>query len=130
MGSSTSRSGGSASSAGRELTEREKRILHRKQKKISLMFIRVLMEYLEGKDKALHHKATRVLVDCAERKKRGERAYESATMAILGRLKDLVGDTYWKEAQEAAMQQAEGVCGGGAATTTQTPGGSMVAGQS
>jgi hypothetical protein len=136
--SSTSRSGGSAPSVGRELTEQEKReILHRKQKEKFLMFTRVLIKYLEGKDKALHHKAKLVIKDCAERNKRGERGYESVTMAMQRRLKDLVGDTYWKKAQEflyymhqkrkaAMQQQADGV---NTAAATPPPGATAIAGQ-
>jgi hypothetical protein len=64
------------------------------------MFTRVLIKYLEGKDANLHTKAKLVIKDCAERNKRGEPGYESVTMAMQRRLKDLVGETYWKKAQE------------------------------
>ncbi|KAG7366802.1 hypothetical protein IV203_029472 [Nitzschia inconspicua] len=93
--------GSGSSTTGRELTEQEKRELHhRKQKEKFLMFTRVLIKYLEGKDRALHAKAKLVIKDCAERNKRGEPGYESVTMAMQRRLKDLVGETYWKKAQE------------------------------
>jgi hypothetical protein len=121
------------------MTDQEKReLLHRKQKEKFLMLTRALIKYLEGKDKALHHKAKFVIEDCAERNKRGERGYESVTMAMQRRLKDLVGETYWKKAQEflyymhqkrkaAMQQQAEGATATRGATQ---PPGASISGQS
>jgi hypothetical protein len=83
------------SASGRTMTDQEREVLLRRQKEKFLMFTRVLVKYLEQKDKNLHLKAKAVIKDCADRNKRGERGYESVTMAMQRRLKDLVGETYW-----------------------------------
>ncbi|KAL3914230.1 MAG: hypothetical protein SGARI_000232 [Bacillariaceae sp.] len=89
------------------MTPQQRDLYHRKQKERFLMFTRVLIKYLEQKDKALHQKAKLVIKDCADRNKRGEKGYESVTIAMQRRLKDLVGETYWKKAQDFLLMMSQ-----------------------
>jgi len=86
--------GGSSSSG----SSRERDI--KKQKEKFLMFTRVLIKYLEQKDKRMHQQAKIIIKDCAERNKRQEPGYESVTESMKRRLKELVGDHYWKKAND------------------------------
>ena len=52
------------------------------------------------KDKRMHHQAKIIIKDCAERNKRQEPGYESVTESMKRRLKELVGDHYWKKAND------------------------------
>ena len=71
----------------------------RRQKERFLMFTRVLMKYLEQKDPSMHQKAKIIIKDCADRNKRQEPGYESVTSSMRERLKNLVGEQYWKRAE-------------------------------
>lgn len=64
------------------------------------MFTRVLIKYLEQKDPNMHAQAKAIIKDCAERNKRQEPGYESVTLSMKRRLRDLVGDHYWKKAND------------------------------
>ncbi|CAB9529310.1 expressed unknown protein [Seminavis robusta] len=90
----SSRSGVAASGSS---SEREKEM--RRQKERFLMFTRVLMKYLETKDPSLHSKVKLIIKECAERNKRNEPGYESVTASMRERLKQVVGDAYWKRAE-------------------------------
>jgi len=52
----------------------------------------------------LHQQATIIIQDCGKRNKRQGFGYESVTEPMLCRLKELVGDHYWKEANDYFMQ--------------------------
>ena len=78
---------------------------HRKQKETFIAFLRILLKYLEQKDKTLHAKAKAVIKDCANAS--GMPGYESVPVAIQRRLKDLVGKAYWKKAQEFLVLQVK-----------------------
>ena len=78
---------------------------HRKQKETFIAFLRILLKYLEQKDKTLHAKAKAVIKDCANAS--GMPGYESVTVAMQRRLKDLVGKAYWKKAQEFLVLQVK-----------------------
>ncbi|GKY91875.1 hypothetical protein MPSEU_000159100 [Mayamaea pseudoterrestris] len=71
----------------------------KKQKEKFIMFTRVLMKYLETKDPTLHQTVKTIIKDCAERNKRQERGYESVTASMKHRLRQVVGDQYWKRAE-------------------------------
>ena len=64
------------------------------------MFTRVLIKYLEAKDPRMHAQAKNIIKDCADRNKRQEPGYESVTLSMRRRLKELVGDHYWKKAHD------------------------------
>ena len=64
------------------------------------MFTRVLIKYLEQKDPRMHAQAKTIIKDCAERNKRQEPGYESVTLSMKRRLRELVGDHYWKKAND------------------------------
>jgi hypothetical protein len=64
-----------------------------------LMFVRVLMKYLEQKDPDMHTRAKAVIRECADKNKNKERGYESVTASMQKRLKDMVGDAYWGRAE-------------------------------
>jgi hypothetical protein len=70
----------------------------RKKKEQFLMFTRVLIKYLEQKDKDLHTQAKAIIKDCAEKNKLQTPGYESVTESMKRRLRELVGETYWKKA--------------------------------
>ena len=93
--STSSQAAGSSGGQDRAAMEREMR----RQKERFLMFTRVLMKYLEQKDPKMHQKAKLIIKDCAERNKRQERGYESVTASMRSRLKQLVGEQYWKRAE-------------------------------
>ena len=80
---------------------------HRKQKETFIAFLRILLKYLEQKDKTLHAKAKAVIKDCAEQNASGMPGYESVAVAMQRRLKDLVGKAYWKKAQEFLVLQVK-----------------------
>jgi len=69
-------------------------------KEDSLMLIRVLMKYLEQNDASMHSLAKTVIKDCAERNKAGDAAYASLTYSMRNRLRQTVGEVYWKKAEE------------------------------
>ena len=48
----------------------------------------------------MHRQAKVIIKDCAERNKRQEPGYESVTESMKRRLKELVGDYYWKKTNE------------------------------
>ena len=62
---------------------------HKDRKKSFLNFTRVLMKYLENRDKNMHAKAKSVIRECA---------YENMSMQV--RLRDLVGEAYWKKTED------------------------------
>jgi hypothetical protein len=72
----------------------------KKQKEKFIMFTRVLLKYLESKDSALHLRVKAIIQECAERNKRQERGYESITASMKLRLKEVVGESYWKRAEQ------------------------------
>uniref|UniRef100_A0A6U0GYL9 Uncharacterized protein n=1 Tax=Helicotheca tamesis TaxID=374047 RepID=A0A6U0GYL9_9STRA len=47
-----------------------------------LMFTRVLMKYLEQKDKPMHARARAMIKECYDRNKKGDPAYASLTMSM------------------------------------------------
>lgn len=71
----------------------------RRQKEKFLVFTRVLIKYLENKDPTMHRQAKAIIKDCAERNKNKEPGYQSVTASMKTRLKQLVGENYWKRAE-------------------------------
>lgn len=90
--------GGSVGTGGPQGGMSEAALRERKKKEQFLMFTRVLIKYLEQKDKNLHAQAKAIIKDCAEKNKRQEPGYESVTESMKRRLRELVGETYWKKA--------------------------------
>lgn len=64
------------------------------------LLIKSVMKHLERKDKRKHAQAKSIIKDCVERKKRQEPGYESVTTSTKRRLRELVGDEYWRKAEE------------------------------
>jgi hypothetical protein len=64
------------------------------------MFTRVLMKYLESKDADMHRKAKNVIKVCAERNKQGDPKYASLTSSMRTQLRQVVGETYWRKAED------------------------------
>jgi len=85
-------------SSNEDLSLQVQHIHHRRE--YFLLFTRVLVKYLEKKDKELHTRAKKIIRECVERNKRQENGIESITKAITHRLKDLVGDHRWKKANQ------------------------------
>ena len=94
IGTSSVGTGASSSTGGMSETA----LRERKKKEQFLMFTRVLIKYLEQKDKNLHARAKAIIKDCAEKNKAQTPGYESVTESMKHRLRDLVGETYWKKA--------------------------------
>ena len=69
-----------------------------------LMFTRVLMKYLEQKDQKMHSRAKEVIRDCAKKNKEGNPAFSSLSASMQSHLKQLVGQIYWKKAEEYLKQ--------------------------
>ena len=96
-----STSGGIMSGAGMSLQQQQQEEAERKKAKEKfLMFTKVLMKYLEAKDQALHQKAKLVIKACAERNKAKDPEYKSLTAAMQTKLRECVGEVYWKKADE------------------------------
>jgi len=70
-----------------------------RRKEEFLDFSRVLLKYLEHKNKRMHSEAKVIIGECVSRNKKQEPGYESVTSAMKHRLKDLVGEHYWKRAK-------------------------------
>lgn len=87
----------SSSRADPNLASREQEI--RRQKERFLIFTRVLIKYLEQKDPNMHRQAKIIIKDCAERNKKQEPGYQSVTASMKTRLKELVGESYWRRAE-------------------------------
>ncbi|CAJ1953292.1 unnamed protein product [Cylindrotheca closterium] len=90
-------SSGSGSRADPTLAAREQEV--RRQKERFLIFTRVLIKYLEQKDPNMHRQAKVIIKDCAERNKKQEPGYQSVTASMKTRLKELVGESYWRRAE-------------------------------
>jgi hypothetical protein len=101
-GSSSRSAQGQSGSSGRSAREQEVRVKAqevRRQKDNFLVFTKVLIKYLEQKDPTMHRQAKQIISDCAERNRRQEPGFLSVTVAMKKRLKELVGDNYWKRAE-------------------------------
>jgi len=70
------------------------------EKERFLMFTKVLMKYLEQKNKAMHARAKAVIRDCAEKNKQGDPNYASLTRAMQKGLYETVGKEYWQKAND------------------------------
>ena len=57
---------------------------------------RVLMKYLEQYDKDMHTRAKAQIKECYEKNKQGDPNFKSLTVSLKARLKQTVGDVYWK----------------------------------
>ena len=57
-----------------------------------------LDRYLEQRDAPMHARAKAEIKDCYERNKNGDPAYKSLTQSMKARLKNTVGDEYWRKA--------------------------------
>lgn len=69
------------------------------QKKRFRSFAKLLMRFLERKDPRVFDEAQAVIRDCEQRKIRGEVGYESVTDSLKAPLREVVGNTYWREAR-------------------------------
>lgn len=92
---------------GRGSSVSDRQLELKKRNETFLLFTRVLLKYLEKKDPAVHQKSKLIVKDCAERKKRGERGYESVTEAMRTRLKQVVAQAYWQRAEAYLRQLLE-----------------------
>jgi len=77
----------------------------KQQRESFFRFSRVLLNYLAQKDNQMYVQAKINIKDCFERNKRKESGYESITESMKRRLKDLVGDHYWKRANDDFLKQ-------------------------
>ncbi|KAL7465634.1 hypothetical protein ACHAXS_005941 [Conticribra weissflogii] len=71
----------------------------RKEKEQFLMFVRVLLKYLEQRDQELHAKAKKEVRECYEKNKAGDPNFASLTSSMKSRLRAVVGESYWKKAE-------------------------------
>jgi len=81
-----------------------------RRKEEFLNFSRVLLKYLEHKNKRMHSEAKVVIGDCVSRNKKQEPGYESVTSAMKHRLKDLVGEHYWQRAKAHFFDHVKRKC--------------------
>ena len=96
--SSRHSSSGVIPSVPADIAKREEE--RKKAKERFLMFTKVLMKYLETRDPQLHSRAKLVIKECAERNKAKDPNYKSLTAAMQTRLRDCVGEFYWKKADD------------------------------
>mmetsp|Transcript_33034 Transcript_33034/g.78904 ORF Transcript_33034/g.78904 Transcript_33034/m.78904 type:complete len:873 (+) Transcript_33034:340-2958(+) len=90
-----SRTAAPSSSHQVSVSEKEK-----KEKEKFLMFTRVLMKYLEQRDQEMHTRAKAQIKECYEKNKQGDPNFKSLTTSMKARLKQTVGDVYWKKAHD------------------------------
>ncbi len=98
----TPRTTATKNSTGGSQSLQEKEAKQRKEK--FLMFTRVLMKYLEQKDPQMHSQAKFVIRECAKKNQGGDPAFASLSKAMQTRLRELVGPTYWKRAEDYLTQ--------------------------
>lgn len=67
-----------------------------KEKEMFLQFTRVLMKYLEQRDTNMHIKAKAKIKECYEKNQYGDPDYSSLTTSMKIRLRQTVGERYWK----------------------------------
>ena len=72
----------------------------KKRKERFLLFIRVLMKYVEKKDHELYLKIKRIIWECAMKVKNQVPGYENATASMKLRLEEVVSVKYWKRANQ------------------------------
>jgi hypothetical protein len=77
------------------------------QKSRERSFTKALVQHWKAKDRTLYVKATAILKDCADRNSRGEPGYDSDSVSkqCMRRLRELVGDQYWKKAESQFFSQ-------------------------
>lgn len=54
------------------------------------------MKYLEQRDQEMHTRAKAQIKECYEKNKQGDPNFKSLTTSMKARLKQTVGDVYWK----------------------------------
>lgn len=64
----------------------------------SSLLVRVLLECLEQRDLIMHESVKNIIKDFEDRNKRREPGYEPLTESLGYRLKELVGEHYWRNA--------------------------------
>ena len=72
----------------------------KKDKERFYMFADVLLKYVKQKNHQMYVQAKAIIKDCVSKNRRREQGYESVTVAMRDRLKDLVGDHYWRRAND------------------------------
>lgn len=78
---------------------RSKKRETRREKDRFIVFTRVLVKYLEQTNPVLHGEVREIIRDCTERKDRKEPGYESITLAMKKRIRDVVSDACWNRAE-------------------------------
>jgi hypothetical protein len=96
---SVSSVGGSTASSYNAQKEMELK----KQKQRFVLFTQNLIKILKIQDPGLHERVGAVIKDCTARNKRQEPGYESVTVSMQRRLREIVNDNYWKQAQNATI---------------------------
>ncbi|CAB9528086.1 expressed unknown protein [Seminavis robusta] len=77
----------------------------RRQEERFRLFIQVLMKFLKTRDPRVHSRAKQVIEECVAHHKRGYPGYESVTACVSVHLKPVVGDAYWKRAEQQLSHQ-------------------------
>ena len=72
----------------------------KKEKEKFLMLTRVLMKYLEQRDLDMHTRVKAQIKECYLKNKQGDPNFKSLTTSMKARLKQTVGDAYWKKAHD------------------------------
>ncbi len=72
---------------------------------LSLFFLHTynsafIIRYLEQRDPQMHQLAKAQIKECYEKNKNGDPSYRSLTTSMSTRLRAIVGDLYWKKAQD------------------------------
>jgi hypothetical protein len=74
------------------------------------IILRVLMKYLQTKNRALYARTKEVIHECCARNDRAAEDYGALLESIKRKVKHVVGDTYWRKAEsylsKAILQQA------------------------
>jgi len=92
----------SSRSSGRpaQLSAQEQAAQAARRKRQYTLFTQVLLKRLEKENPSMHRRAKATIQECAIRNKKKQPGYESLTNALMPRLKELVGKTFWNTTQK------------------------------
>jgi hypothetical protein len=90
----------SAAAADNSRIPKDQERKERQDKESFLIFLRVLMNFLEQKDASMHAAAKALIEDCVEKSKSGDQRFGCLTTCMKTRLRSTVGELYWKKAHD------------------------------
>jgi len=87
-----------------QLIQQRREQYHKNRKQNFITFTKTLMKYLEIHNAIMHGQAKGIIRDCAAKKKQGDLANANLGVNMQFRLRELVGEEYWKKTEELLTQ--------------------------